>query len=102
VAKASAAVAAEAVARKRFRQLAAQLLDGTANADGAGLLVRGQEYQPQLRQDFDPLVVGLLLRMARLAATAADALRDCPDPEVRRSAAVLAARAHPLRAAFND
>jgi hypothetical protein len=32
----------------------------------------------------------------------AETLRDCPDPLVRRSAAVLAARAHPIRVAFDD
>jgi hypothetical protein len=43
-----------------------------------------------------------LLRLARLAGTVADALRDCPEARVRRSAAILAARAHPIRAAFDD
>lgn len=66
------------------------------------MLLRGDEYQPSFRPDFDPLVLDGLLRMARLAGTVADALRDCPNPHVRRSAAVLAARAHPLRAAFDD
>ena len=78
------------------------MLDGTANPDGPGLLVRGDEYQPLLRQDLEPFVVGALIRMARLAGSAADALRDCPDPDVRRSAAILAARAHPVRVAFDD
>jgi hypothetical protein len=31
----------------------------------------------------------------------ADTLRDCPDHGARRSAAVLAARAHPILAAFD-
>ena len=48
------------------------------------------------------MVLDGLLRLARLAGTVADALRDCPDASVRRSAAVLAARAHPLRATFDD
>jgi hypothetical protein len=78
------------------------VLDGSANPDGGpGLLVRGHEYEPLLRSDFDPFVLDALIRMARLAGSVADALRDCPDPAVRRSAAVLAARAHPLRAAFD-
>jgi hypothetical protein len=64
--------------------------------------VRGQEYQPLLREDFDPRVLDGLLRLARLAATVADGLRECPDGSVRRSAAVLAARAHPLLAAFDE
>jgi hypothetical protein len=49
----------------------------------------------------DTFVVDALVRMARLAASVADALRECPDPAVRRSAAILAARAHPVRAAFD-
>ena len=66
------------------------------------MLLRGCEYQPCSRTDFDPLVLEGLLRLARLADSVADTLRDCPDPKVRRSAAVLAARAHPLLAAFDD
>jgi len=65
-------------------------------------LLRGLEYDPLARADFDPLVLDALIRLARLAGTVADALRDCPDADVRRSAAVLAARAHCLRAAFDD
>jgi hypothetical protein len=78
------------------------VLDGAANPDGPGLLVRGHEYQPLLRQDLDALIVSALIRMARLAGSAADVLRECPDPAVRRSAAILAARAHPIRVAFDD
>jgi hypothetical protein len=78
------------------------VLQGTANPDGRGLLLRGREYEPVLRSDLDPFVVGVLVRLARLAGSVADALRECPDPAVRRSAAILAARAHPLRAAFDD
>jgi hypothetical protein len=51
--------------------------------------------------DLDPFVVDALVRMARLAGSVADALQDCPDVRVRRSAAVLAARGYPLRAAFD-
>jgi hypothetical protein len=43
-----------------------------------------------------------LVRLGRLAEDVADTLRDHPDPSVRRSAAVLAARAHPLLAAVDD
>jgi hypothetical protein len=92
-----AKAAAAAVARSAQR-----ILDGTANPDGVGLLLRGLEYQPSLREDFDPLVVDALIRLARLAGTVADALRECPDARARHSAAVLAARAHPIRAAFDD
>jgi hypothetical protein len=65
-------------------------------------LLRGREYQPAARADFDLIVLDALMRIARLAGTVADALRECPDSSVRRSAAVVAARAHPLRAAFDD
>jgi hypothetical protein len=88
--------------RVTVRRLAARLWDATANPDGPGLLLRGQEYAPLLRQDLDPLIVEPLLRLARLAGSVADGLSECPDPNVRRSAAVLAARAHPLRVAFDD
>jgi hypothetical protein len=87
---------------RQIRREARRLLDGTANPDGGGLLLRGHEYQASFRPEFDPLVLDGLLRLARLAGTITDALRDCPDADVRRSAAVLAARAHPLRAAFDE
>ncbi|MDQ6673627.1 MAG: hypothetical protein M3069_23275 [Chloroflexota bacterium] len=77
------------------------MLQGTANPDGPGLLERGREYQPLLRQALDPSIIEPMIRMACLAESVADALRDCPNPGVRRSAAVLAARAHPVRAAFD-
>jgi hypothetical protein len=54
-----------------------------------------------MREDFDPLVVGPLLHLAHLAESVAEHLRDCPDPAIRRSVAVLSARAHPLLAAFD-
>jgi hypothetical protein len=82
--------------------MAARLLSGTANPDGPGLLVRGLEYQPLMRAEFDPLLVDSLVRLARLAESVADSLRDCPRRDIRRSAAVLAARAHPIRAALDD
>jgi hypothetical protein len=77
------------------------VLDGTANPDGPGLLVRGSEYQPLQAHEIDADVTGALIRLARLAGSLADALRECPDQAVRRSAAILAARAHPVRAAFD-
>jgi hypothetical protein len=81
--------------------MAARVLDGTANSEGPGLLVRGLEYQPQHRADFDSQVIEALLRLAQLANAVGEHLRDCPDPAVRRSAAVLSARAHPLLVAFD-
>jgi hypothetical protein len=64
--------------------------------------MRGQEFRPVFREDLDPRCVEAMVRLARLAGAVAEALRDCPDPRVRRSAAVLAARAHPIRVAFDD
>jgi hypothetical protein len=77
------------------------LLNGTADPDGRGLLVRGLEHQPVTRAGLDPHVVEPLVRLARLAERNAVLLRDHPDSAVRRSAAVLAARAHPLRAGLD-
>jgi hypothetical protein len=45
--------------------------------------------------------VDAVVRLAHLAESLAELLRDCPDASVRRSAAVLAARAHPVRAALD-
>ena len=84
-----------------FHHTARQIWSGTANPDGPGLLVRGREFEPLLPPELDPLVVGALVRVARLADAAAEVLRDCPDARVRRSAAVLAARGHPIRAALD-
>jgi hypothetical protein len=47
-------------------------------------------------------VVAGVLRLARLAGAAADALTNCPDAGVRRAAAILAARAYPVRAGLDD
>jgi hypothetical protein len=88
--------------RSAIRHLAARVWDATANPDGPGLLLRGCEYEPVPGQELHPFVVGALVRLARLSGEVADALRDCPDPAVRRSAAILAARAHPLRVGLDD
>jgi hypothetical protein len=64
-------------------------------------LERGHEFEPTLIRDLDPLVVDAIVRLARLADRLAEVLRECPDPTVRRSAAVLAARAHPVLAALD-
>ncbi len=85
-----------------MQRVAARVLAGTANPDGPGLLERGYEYAPLSRQDLDAFVVAAVVRMARLAGSVAEALADCPDLLVRRSAAVLAARAHPVLVAFDD
>jgi len=92
---------AKASARAAARKTARALLDGTADPDGRGLLLRGLEFQPVARHSVDQHVLDSLLRLARLAESVAVALRDHPHPAVRRSAAIVAARAHPLRAAFD-
>ena len=152
--KASPAGAAAAPhSRRAVARLAARLLQGTANPDGPGLLLRGQEFSPVSRamlaravhgdssegdhwtsqpaahrsiadqraadsvrgglaasrdsvgkseRELEMLVLESLLRLGRVAVSAADLLREHPDAHVRRSAAVLAARAYPLRAAFDE
>jgi hypothetical protein len=42
------------------------------------------------------------MRLARLADSLTELLLEVPDAEVRRSAAVLAARAHPILAGLGD
>ncbi len=88
--------------RAAARSLVRQILDGSADADDRGLLLRGLELQPRPRTSFEPLLLNGLLRLARLAEELGPSLRDHPDAEVRRSAALLAARAHPLRVAMHD
>ena len=84
------------------RRTAARILRATANPDGPALLERGREVHPTPRADLDSTVVEAVLRLARLSAVVADELRDAPDPAIRRSAAVLAARAHPVLAGLDD
>jgi hypothetical protein len=83
------------------RRAAERIWAGTANPDGFGLLERGTEFDPTPTEAFDPLVVNALVRLARLSESVVELLRDCPETEVRRSAAVLAARAYPIRATFD-
>jgi hypothetical protein len=90
VAKASAA-----------RRAASRLWSATANPDGRGWLERGREYTPTPVEEFDPVVVRAIGRLARLADSVSETLREHPDVEVRRSAAILAARAHPILAALD-
>ena len=93
---------AKASARAAARRQVLEILEGTADPDGRGLLLRGLEFQPRQRSAFDSHLVDGLLRLAHLAETIGTSLRAHPDPLVRRPAALLAAQAHPLRAAFND
>jgi len=102
VARESAAQAVAPERRASIRRLAARGWRATANPDGPGLLERGSEYQPVLQTDLDARVVHALVRLARLADSVAEALRESPDPAVRRSAAVLAARAHPVRTGLDE
>jgi hypothetical protein len=65
-------------------------------------LLRGLEFQPRGQSMFEPQVVRGLLRLARLAESVGTTLEQHPDALIRRSSALLAARAHPLRAVFHD
>jgi hypothetical protein len=64
-------------------------------------LERGNEFAPAALSAFDVDAVDAVVRLARLTDRVVEALHDCPEPGVRRSAAVLAARAHPILAAFD-
>jgi len=77
------------------------LWSATANPEGRGWLERGREYSPTPVEAFDAVVVDAIGRLARLADSVSETLRDHPDPEVRRSAAMLAARAHPILAVLD-
>ncbi len=80
---------------------AGRLYDGTASAQGRGLLPRGQ-----LEAGITRAAVGQvgalsvaangLVRLSRVAEQAAERLLDHPEPAVRRAAALLAAAAYPL------
>ena len=89
---------ARAVARSHVRDI----LAGTADFDGHGLLLRGLEFSPRARTNLEPHAVDALLRLARIAESSATTLRDHPEQRVRRSSALLAAGAHPLLAALRD
>lgn len=92
---------ANTLKREVVERESARIWSATANPDGAGLLERGSEYQPTPVDDFLPVVMDALVRLSLLAESISDELRDCPDQSARRSAAVLAARAHPVLAAFD-
>jgi hypothetical protein len=77
------------------------LWSATANPDGRGWLERGREYEPTPIEAFEPEVVDAVARLARLADSVSASLREHANPDVRRSAAVLAARAHPILAALD-
>jgi hypothetical protein len=94
--------AAAAVAKaSAARRVARRLWSATANPDGRGWFERGREYQPTPVDNFDPVIVDAIARLARLADSVSETLRDHPDAQVRRSAALLAARAHPILAALD-
>ncbi len=89
------------IGRHRVDGAAALLRSGVADPDGRGLLMRGWEPAAIVAADLAPgSALGVaaegLLRLARLAEQAAARLSEHPDAEVRLSAAMLAAAAHPL------
>lgn len=93
----AALTTAEAVSR---------LLEGVADLDGRGLVL-DCEMQPVRRSSLPhgstlAQAAEGLLRIAAVAEKAAELLRDHPDPSVRRACALLAARAHPLRAGLES
>lgn len=82
---------------------ARRLLDGTADADGRGLAPRGEEMRPFRLADLPAgsaiaVAASGLVRLARLQDEVGVLLRDHPDATIRRAAALLAVRAHPLLA----
>jgi hypothetical protein len=81
------------------RRAARRLWSATANPEGRGWLEAGHEYEPTPLEAFEPVVLSAVVRLARLAESVSQSLREHPEAEVRRSAAVLAARAHPILAA---
>ncbi|MBV9596066.1 MAG: hypothetical protein JOZ87_04340 [Chloroflexi bacterium] len=83
------------------RAAARRLWSATANPDGRGWLERGREYTPTRVDEFDPVVLEAIGRLARLADSVSETLREHPEVEVRRSAAILAARAHPIVAVLD-
>jgi len=91
-------VAARALA---VRAAARRIWSATANPEGRGWLERGREFQPTLPGSLDSVAIEAIGRLARLADSLSQTLRDHPDSSVRRSAAILAARAHPILAALD-
>lgn len=80
---------------------AERLLRAVANPDGPGLLLPGEEATPLTMANLTPgtplaEAASGLLRLARVAGDASELLQDHPDPRVRRSMALLTARAYPI------
>lgn len=79
-----------------MRREAARLFSAAGDTEPNGLVLPGSEFDRARLEDFDPVVLDAVSRLARLSASLADTLGDHPDAHVRQSAAILAARAHPL------
>jgi len=97
--------------RAAARAAARKLLQATADADGRGLLLRGHEFAPLSAADLAGPAGGERLaarlvepmrRLARLGDAVGTRLLDHPDAHVRRSAAIVAARAYPLLLGLDD
>lgn len=102
MAKAVAAAAPVAAAdrrserNRRVRREAARLFSAAGDTEPNGLVLPGSEFDRATVEDFDPVVLDAVSRLARLSASLSEPLGNHPDAQVRRSAAILAARAHPL------
>ena len=97
-ARAAAAAAADrATARtRRFRRDAGRLFSAAGETEPTGLILAGAGAGRARLESFDPRVVTAVTRLARLAASLTETLGDHPDAAVRRSVAILAARAYPV------
>lgn len=106
--------------RQAVARAASLLWRGVVRADGQGLVLPGREHRPVLLAELvspaDPerllrtagaplpvanhaalaVAAAGLVRLAQIADRAGETLREHPDSSVRRSAALLAARAHPV------
>ncbi|GAC1314812.1 MAG: hypothetical protein NVSMB2_04890 [Chloroflexota bacterium] len=102
MAKAEAAAAAVAAAdprsarKRRVRREATRLFSASGDTEPTGLVLAGDEFERARLDTFDPVVLDAVTRLARLAASLCETLGSHPDGDVRRSVALLAARAHPL------
>lgn len=106
-ASAVAARRAAAPRREAVWQAATLLWSGYADPARQAVLLRGEEHAPLRIEDVRAgtalgVAVEGVLRVARLAEAEGVRFQEHPDPLVRRAAATLAARAHPVRVGLGD